>query len=1046
MPPNLPRFSQSLWLVLTVFIVFAVTFVLYVRSEKKIDYANELRSRSFLLADELRQSSDDLSRMARSYVLTGDSLYKQHFQEILAIRDGNKARPIDYYTNIYWDLVLSDDKRPYANGRAIALLDLMRQTGFTEAELTKLAQAKASSDVLTTTEYAAMHLLESLPAISASKRLEVSLMLHDKAYQQAKANIMYPISEFYQMMNQRTLNTVQTAENNSVILRAVFVCFGLLLIMSLERAYRALYITLGCSVETLHSSIMRLGSGDFSNPIHITEKTKDSVMAWLLETQLKLAQLDAERNESQAKNQRLTQLYAALSQCNQAIVRCNNQHDLFKQICRDAVLFGGMKMAWIGLLDQSTQRLMPIAYYGEGTDYLDGIEISIDGAIAAGQGPTGTAMREDCPFWCQDFQHDKATAPWHERGANYNWRASAALPLHQNNQVIGTFTFYSAELNAFDEAARNLLVEMAIDIDYALNNFAHEAQRKQAETALANSHQLLTTVINTAPMRIFWKDTQLRYLGANIAFAKDAGLSNSADLIGKDDYQLEWKENADIYRADDQEVINLGISKLSYEEPQTNTEGNTIWLRTSKVPFYNEQHEIIGILGIYDDITEQKKAQEHIDYLANFDVLTGLPNRVQLDIRINYAINLAKRAKSQLALLFLDLDHFKDINDTFGHSMGDTLLIAFAKRLCSVLREEDTLTRLGGDEFIILLPNINADGAARVANKLLMAIAQPYKIEQYDMSLTASIGIALYPDDGIDLESLSKSADMAMYRVKREGRHGFNFFTKAMQQHTTRNLQLLNGLRQALQHQQLQVCYQAQVNLQSQQLIGAEVLLRWQHPQLGVISPAEFIPIAEDSGLILSIGEWVLRTAVQQAKSWLNKGYAPFIIAVNLSAVQFRHIDLPHLISRILHEEELPPQYLELELTESIALHNPKGAIAIINDLHQRGIRLSIDDFGTGYSSLSYLKKFKVYKLKIDQSFVRDISTDLEDKAIVSATINLAKSLGLKTIAEGVETQEQLAFLKAQGCDEAQGYLFSKPLSAIDFETLLQQHAIGFNY
>lgn len=1038
MPPNLPRFSQSLWLVFVVFLVFAVIFALYVRSEKQIDYANELRLRSFLLADELRQSSDDLTRMARSYVLTGDKLYKQHYQEILAIRDGRKARPVDY-SNIYWDLVLDDDKRPRANGRTIALLELMRQASFTDAEFAKLAQAKAGSDALTATEYAAMRLVEASMPITASKRLEASLMLYDKAYQQAKATIMRPISEFYQMMDKRTLNMVHTAENNSVILRAVFICFGLLLILSLERAYRTLYATLGCSVETLHSSIMRLGSGDFSNPVCVTEESKDSIMAWLLETQLKLAQLDAERNESKAKNQRLTQLYAALSQCNQAIVRCNNQQDLFTQICRNAVTFGGMKMAWIGLLDKSTQRLIPVASYGEGTDYLNDIDISIDATIAAGRGPTGTAMREDSPFWCQDFQHNPATTPWHERGAKYNWRASAALPLHQNAQVIGAFTLYSAEINAFDEAARNLLIEMAIDIDYALNNFERESQRKQAETALANSHQLLTTVINTAPMRIFWKDTQLRYLGANYLFAKDAGLTNGIDLIGKDDYQLSWKENADIYRADDREVMNLGISKLSYEEPQTNTEGNTIWLRTSKVPFYNEKNEIIGILGIYDDITKQKQAQEHLDYLANFDVLTGLPNRIQLDIRLNYAINLAKRDNTQLALLFLDLDHFKDINDSFGHSMGDTLLIAFAKRLRSVLREEDTITRLGGDEFIILLPNINAEGAALVANKLLIAIAQPYKIEHYDMRLTASIGIALYPDDGIDLESLSKSADMAMYRVKRQGRQSFSFFTQAMQQHTTRNLQLLNGLRYALDYQQFQLHYQAQINLENEQLIGAEVLLRWQHPQLGAISPAEFIPIAEDSGLILSIGEWVLRSAVRQAKTWLNKGYAPFIIAVNLSAVQFRHSNLPDLVSQILDEEGLAPQYLELELTESIALHNPKGAIAIINDLHRRGIRLSIDDFGTGYSSLSYLKKFKVYKLKIDQSFVRDISTDLEDKAIVSATINLAKSLGLKTIAEGVETKEQLAFLKEQGCDEAQGYLFSKPLVAIDFEKLLQQ-------
>jgi EAL domain-containing protein (putative c-di-GMP-specific phosphodiesterase class I) len=283
-----------------------------------------------------------------------------------------------------------------------------------------------------------------------------------------------------------------------------------------------------------------------------------------------------------------------------------------------------------------------------------------------------------------------------------------------------------------------------------------------------------------------------------------------------------------------------------------------------------------------------------------------------------------------------------------------------------------------------------------------------------------------------------------MYRVKQEGRHGYRFFTPKMQERSARNLLLVNALRHALDDGQLQVYYQPQISIEGGHTIGAEALLRWRHPELGMVSPAEFIPIAEDSGMILPIGEWVLRSAVRQAKIWLDKGYPPLVMAVNLSAVQFRYPDLPNLVSQILDEEGLTAMYLELELTESVAMHNPQDAIAVMDNLYGRGIRMSIDDFGTGYSSLSYLKKFKVNKLKIDQSFVCDICTDPEDKAIVGAIINLAKSLGLQTIAEGVETSEQLAYLREQGCDEAQGYLFSRPVSNQEFEAFIKQNPYRF--
>ncbi len=455
-------------------------------------------------------------------------------------------------------------------------------------------------------------------------------------------------------------------------------------------------------------------------------------------------------------------------------------------------------------------------------------------------------------------------------------------------------------------------------------------------------------------------------------------------------------------------------------------------------PIFQSDGTISHYMAIKEDITEHKHAEERIHYLVNNDALTGLPNRNTLQERTSCAINLAHQQNNTLSVLFLDLDHFKDINDTLGHSVGDLILIELSKQISSVLREEDIVSRIGGDEFIIMLSNTNAQSVTHVAQKLLDVIAQPLSIGHNELTVNASIGIALYPADGTDEETLSKNADTAMYRAKQNGRNQYCFFTQEMQERSARNLLLTNALRLALKNNQLEVVYQPQISLPNNIVLGAEALLRWKHPELGQISPVEFILLAEESGMILPIGEWVLRTAIKEAKHWIESGLSPMVVSVNISAVQFHHPDLPNLVTSILREEGLEQEYLELELTESVAMKNPESAYAIMDNLHGRGVRMSIDDFGTGYSSLSYLKKFKVYKLKIDKSFVDDLHTDPEDRAIISAIISMAHSLGLKTIAEGVETIEQLDYLRGQGCDEIQGYYYSKPLSAEAFEMFVK--------
>ncbi|MGD8175811.1 bifunctional diguanylate cyclase/phosphodiesterase [Marinimicrobium sp. ARAG 43.8] len=444
-------------------------------------------------------------------------------------------------------------------------------------------------------------------------------------------------------------------------------------------------------------------------------------------------------------------------------------------------------------------------------------------------------------------------------------------------------------------------------------------------------------------------------------------------------------------------------------------------------------------IGTVSDISQLKEDQAEIHRLAYYDPLTGLPNRSLLEERAALALKLANRSHDNLALLFLDLDNFKNINDSLGHKIGDQLLQAFAQRIQPLIREEDTFARPGGDEFVILLPATDANGAAHTAQKLLSLLNQPFNINNYELAITSSVGIALHPSDGETLSELYTNADIAMYRAKKKGRNTYSFFTPELQGHYMRIMQVENALRRAIEQNELVLHYQPQKELLNGNVVGLEVLLRWNHPELGPVSPCEFIPIAESSGLIINLGEWVLREATKQLRHWINSGIAPPKLAVNLSAAQFQRPNLVEVILRILHESGLPPEYLELELTESITMDDPERAVLMINRLYAEGVTLSIDDFGTGYSSLAYLKRFRISKLKIDQSFVRDISRNNDDRVIVSTIITLAHSLGLRCVAEGVETQEQLEFLARLGCHDIQGFYISKPMDAVATEAFLRR-------
>ena len=738
------------------------------------------------------------------------------------------------------------------------------------------------------------------------------------------------------------------------------------------------------------------------------------------------------RKADEARIQRLTQVYAALSECNQAIARCTREEELFPRVCHIAVAHGGMKMAWIGRVDAQTQMVRLVASHGEGTGWMDGVQVSASATSPLGGGQTGTAIRERRPVWIGDFQHDPMTAPWHDLGARAGWVSSVALPLLCNEQVVGALMLYSATPEAFDQAVRDLVVEMAKDLSHALTAMSRERGRQSMEAQL----RLMAKVFEQGGEGIVITDARGDIVMVNRAFENVTGYTQ-AEVSGRNPRLLSsGRHDREFFRHMWETITSEGFWQGEIWNRRKDGDIYPEYLSVSRI--VDGAGQVTHYIATFNDISENKANQEHIQRLAHYDSLTGLPNRILLADRVALALSHMERAGGQLALIFLDLDRFKNVNDSLGHRIGDELLVQVGARLRGLLRDEDTVSRLGGNEFILLLPGADADGAAHVAEKVLKTLSSPYHIEQHELAITPSMGIAMATADGATYEALSMCADTAMYRAKQGGRQTYRFFTREMQERSDRTLQLENALRRALELNQLCLHYQPQMSLENGRIIGVEALLRWRHPELGDVSPADFIPVAEDSGMILPIGEWVLRTAIWQMKAWLDTGLPPLVMAVNLSAIQFRQARLPELVSQILAESGLPADQLELELTEGVAMENPLEAIEIMNDLHARGIRMSIDDFGTGYSSLNYLKRFKIYKLKIDQSFVRDISRDPEDEAIVGAIISLAQSLGMQTIAEGVETEAQAAFLRAGGCREGQGYLYSRPLPAEEFERFVR--------
>ncbi|TSA51015.1 MAG: bifunctional diguanylate cyclase/phosphodiesterase [Nitrosomonadales bacterium] len=469
-------------------------------------------------------------------------------------------------------------------------------------------------------------------------------------------------------------------------------------------------------------------------------------------------------------------------------------------------------------------------------------------------------------------------------------------------------------------------------------------------------------------------------------------------------------------------------------------DGTQVFALFKGAPLFDAHNERVGVFGLITDITESRESARHIEDLAFFDQVTGLANRAQLEDKLNQAIQLARRNQRKFAVIFLDLDHFKHVNDSLTHLIGDQVLQTVAQRIQSVVRESDVVARFGGDEFVIgLIEPRKIEDAAVVAQKLLEAVAEPVEIGEHTLHLTTSIGISVFPDDADTVDLLIRAADLAMYQAKASGRNRFGYYTAELNDRVRHVRELERHMRLALQREEFVLHYQAKVDTNSGCIVGAEALIRWHSAELGFVSPADFIPLAEETGLMLPIGTWVLRHACEQISRWQTEGLAVVPIAVNISGVQLRHADFMANLKAQLLTSSLSSSLVELEITESMLMDDAEAAMILLQNLRELGFRLSIDDFGTGYSSFSYLTRLPISTLKIDRSFVLDLPDQANAAAVASAIIGMAKNLALKTVAEGVETPEQAAYLKQQGCDQIQGYLFSKPLPADDFAVLLRE-------
>lgn len=753
-----------------------------------------------------------------------------------------------------------------------------------------------------------------------------------------------------------------------------------------------------------------------------------------LELEQRLCELDA----AHQRIVRLNHLYAALSDTNQAIVHCSDRDTLFNALCRIAVERGGLRMAWVGLVDEATGEVKPVARCGEESAWLGRLAPLRMRGVSRTLAEWSLARGE--PYVCNDLLADPALAPLYEDYRHHGFAAGACHPLCIDGRIVGSLALYAAERDFFDHELNHLVQEMVTDVCFALSNFDKEAGRRAAEEANRLSSSAVQASANGI-MLLSRKAGALVLEYVNPAFERITGYSASEVLglgpeflLPSDEAQPGVPElSAAIRERGEAQVVLCNHRK----------DGTLFWCDLSLAPVRDGTGQVTHFVGILNDITDRKRYEEQLERQNNLDELTGLANRNRLKERTDLAVALAHKQHGNVALLYLDLDNFKRINDSLGHASGDALLRAVAGRIAAQLRDCDTAARMGGDDFVIVLPDLaDAQQAAMVAHRILQDIARPLQLQEHELTLSASIGLSLFPQDGANYETLLRNADAAMYRAKESGRNTLCFYTADLNTQALQKLELEARLRRALERGELRLHYQPLMHLTTEAVNDVEALVRWQTQEGTLVSPVDFIPLAEETGLIVPIGQWVLETACQQVRQWQTQGLE-LRVAVNLSARQFQDEGLVESVRQALRQAGLEGRQLKLEITESVVMHNAERATQTLAELKALGVGVAVDDFGTGYSSLAYLRRFPIDQLKIDRSFVQDATVHPDSAAIVHSIIGLARNLRMQTVAEGVETPEQRAFLLAAGCDLLQGYLFSRPLPAQDLYDKLMQHRQG---
>ncbi len=796
--------------------------------------------------------------------------------------------------------------------------------------------------------------------------------------------------------------------------------------------------------------------------------------------------------EREASRERLSRMFAALSATNEAIVRARSREELFELICEAAVHGAKFNSASVALVRPGSDLFHIAASSGVDSIGMKNRKFAITPSLPEGRGLAGTAFRTQQPCFSNDYLADKRSAPWRDDAIGTGVASSAVMPLVNDGQSLGVLIFNSTERDTFTAEMIELLWHLAENVSFALSNFDRIDEKSRIEEQKERVSRMLTALsaTNEAIMRAKSRSELFdlvceaavyggRFTSTTIGIARtgndylDMVASAGPTAAKSKNFRLSVKEDCPEGRGITGIAFRTGKPCVS-NDYMADARGARFHeaVRSDGVravaafPLFNRD-ETVGILlfcaaerdaftlaaidllqRIADNISfaldnfdradEKHEADERIEYLASHDSLTGLPNREMFNQLLHSAMMTAERCDLQFAMLFIDLDRFKVINDSLGHEAGDALLVETGRRLRKALRSGEVVARLGGDEFVVILEHSASRAEiAEIASRLLREVSQPVRLSGHECHATASIGVAMFPDHGSDVHTLTKNADLAMYLAKEDGKNNFRFFTNEAKMPSIERLTLENSLRHAVDRNELSLHYQPKIDLASRQITGVEALLRWTHPEYGVLPPGQFIPLAEETGLIVPMGRWALKAACAQNMAWQRRGLRPVSMAVNLSPRQFTDDNLLHDIDEALLASGMSPALLQLEVTESMMMRNVARAIRTLDQIRSRGIRLAIDDFGTGYSSMSLMKQFPIDTLKIDRSFVRELPDDSEDKAIAQAIISMGKALEMTIVAEGVETIEQEAFLRAHGCDEIQGFLFSRPLPPEQLADLL---------